>query len=253
MKNQNEKTIKKEENRKKSDAAANKLYIMFFAALAAGFGVFRLGNSMAQLTFMEKIKPFCLIGTGVLLILAIIYKFICHRQGKDERFKTFGSSFLLLLAASLFAVVALFGEILWRDLLILIVIGTVLFFIYNIYEREFFWYSLYTALGYVIFDLKFGAAFSIPKVIVTVAAVLFALAVILATASARSRRGRLVLFGKTVGNVSEKGAYSFYATSALIIAGMILALFITGISPYSIAVLFISYMIFAVIYTLRMI
>ncbi len=253
VKNQNEKMMKKEENIRKSDAVANRLYILFFAALAAVFAIIKVGNSIDMyLKYVYELKPFFLIGAGVVLILAIVYRFICYKREKDERFVTFASSYLLLIAVSLFCIVALFGSVLARDLLALVIIGAVLFFIYNIYEREFFWYSLYTAVGYLIFDIKFSPSLSVTQIIVSAAAVLFALAVVLAVVMAKQKRGKLVLFGKTVGTVSEKGIYAFIINSAIIIAATVLALFIAGISAYSIMVLFVSYMIFAVIYTLKM-
>lgn len=245
--------IKKEENIRKSDTVANRLYVLFFAALALVFAIIKVGNSIdLLLKYTYELKPFFLIGAGVLLILAIVYRFICYKKEKDERFITFSSSYLLLIATSIFCIVALFGSVLSRDLLALVIIGSVLFFIYNIYEREFFWYSLYTAVGYLIFDVKFSSSLSLPRILVCAGAIVLSVAVIIAVASAKHKRGMLVLFGKNAGTVSKKGVYAFLITSALVIAAMILSLFIAGISSYSMMLLFVSYMVFAVVYTLKM-
>lgn len=255
VKNQKEKTQKKIANLKKSDIAANRLYVLFFAAVLLIFGIVRVGNSItAQLKFINDIQIICVVVSAALLIAAIIYKFVCARSEKDETYTTFSSSFLILIAAAIFAVFTLFGNIDSSALLALVIIGTVLYFVYNIYAREFFWYSLYTALAYFVLALGYPASntVSLKQMIISAAAIAVAIAVIAFVAVFASRKGHVAIFGRSFGKLSKSGAYPFYVTSALIIAGLLLALFISGISIYSLAVLFISYMIFAVIYTIKL-
>ena len=223
--------------------------------MLAVFGLVRLGNSItAQLKFVNDIQLICVIVSAAILIAAIIYKFVCVKSGKDESLKSLSSGLLLILAASLFAIVTLFGKIDSKILLAFVIIGTVLYFVYNIYEREFFWYSLYTAVAYFVLSLGFAASnvASLEQIIVTVASVVAAVAVTVVVAVSRGRSGKFVLFGRKLGKLTKNGAYPFYVTSALIIAGMLLALFVSGISIYSLVVLFASYMIFAVIYTIKL-
>ena len=195
---------------------------------------------------------------GILFALAAILFTVKKKNNVDESAKIFTSALIFGNAATLFVAGAMY-YLYWDVRLVIatLITLTVLYFAYNIYGGNFFSYSLITAAGYLTLQISkceshiiyylglIGiAAAKILVFAIPIAAIVLGIMLI-------SNNKNYTIAGVTIGG--KKCAVTFFVAAAAILLGAMLQF--VSLAPIGAAsfILLGSYLVIAVICTVKMI
>ncbi len=239
---------------KQQDIKLYRLMVEFTLAIVAVLLAIKAGNN--EIFTLIYIMPPFLATTAVLFALSAVLYTVRRKNQIDESSNVITSALIFGNAASLFFVGALY-YIYWDAELVIasLITLTVLYFAYNIYGGNFFMYSLISAIGFISLRITgcnshfalIGNAgilvahvfsFAIPIIAIVLAIILFA-----------KDKNRTVL-GITFGG--KKCAVTFLISAAAILVGAVLTLVYPAALIFADFVLLGSYLIIAVICTVKM-
>lgn len=129
----------------KEDILFFRMSALFILACMAIIGIFNLDGSALGLSFWRLARnPLYLTVVAILLAVSLVYTIICKKNGKDESEKTFSSANYTSVAAYIFLASLYWGFAEKTSpwvLLAATICLTLLYFIYNIYKKDFFLFS----------------------------------------------------------------------------------------------------------------
>ncbi|MBQ8508383.1 MAG: hypothetical protein IJ493_00565 [Clostridia bacterium] len=247
------------QKRKQSDLVVNKLMVVFLLTVAAVCGMMIAKRNIdTEASFLSYVLPVLLVISGVLFALSVVNLAMSRSRHVDESRKVITSLNLCGAAAVFFlgcAVYRLSFEATW---VIFGVIGAaVLYFVYMIFRKDFFIYSLVTALGVVFVKLASFNPYSTLGGLVKIAALVMTFAVpvaaIILALLLTAGKGSLTLGDKQY-KLLEKGdhVYPIFIASALTLAGAVLAIAASTAAIYAIIALLVAYLAIIVAYTIKM-
>ena len=128
-----------------------RLLMLFGAAVCiVGFFIFVMNTTQGDIQKLEKISFAGLIVTGILFIASVIFLVYRVRQAVDETDRVIQSKSVFAAALLLFLadLVIFFTYQRWIPLMTALVITIIaLAYIYYLYQKEFFYFSFFSALG----------------------------------------------------------------------------------------------------------
>lgn len=252
-------------NRKKSvpdtsqartgEVVINRLLIMFMLSVVGVVALLYMGRmTISQVIWLyESQLPLILLIITGLLLAGAVFLFIKNKNKRsEERMKTINSLNLLCSSAFVF-LCALYLKFPGNEsyptvasrLLVVLVATTVLYFIFYLYQREFFILSLLTAIAGL--GIYYSAAMFMRIILMVFAALILILTVILKT------KGGQIKLGKRKVRVIYAGMFlPFIILSLLILAVAVLAFIISGINIYGLIALFAYYLIIGIFFTVKL-
>ncbi len=251
-KKSNDIKIKKSEN-KGADIVYYRLLVGLGVLIAVVFGIsLSTRTAEAANSFSLTTVTVLAIIFGVLSLAALVYFVFSRIRNRDEKKSVLSSSYILILILWLTSIFAFYNSMSQRRLTAYIIATAVLYFVYYLFKREFFAFSLYCVLGAAVLVVMSTAG-----TMVSIACAVFALAISVAAIliALADRKAPLTLkIGSSkvaVTNGSFK-VYPFCIAAGILLAGAILSLFAMGTEFYSLIVLFVYYLVFTVINTVNM-
>lgn len=259
--NSNEIKKSKEEIELKNNTIVNRMMIMFGLATAAVVALLlikRSGGATERIFVLDWLF-YLKIASGILLAGAIVYFAVQKKRNVDESLKMFSSITLLILTVILFSICMLY-QYFGNMAMVIIVIGAlVLSFVYNFYQRDYFYYSVFTVINVMLMYLvRTGLSRMIWKniLIYTSKVLIFVIPVIVVGVLlyAKVKDGAVKFNGKSYMIMKPSYLYlPFYIGAAIAIIAGVVGLFLGSYVIYLIIAQLAVYLLFGIIYTIKMI
>ncbi|MHC1693783.1 MAG: hypothetical protein AB9835_00605 [Eubacteriales bacterium] len=237
------------------EVVINRLLLMFMLSVVGVVALLYMGRmSISQVLWLyqSQLPLIVLIITGLLFVGSFILFLKNKGRLAEERKKTINSLNLLCSSAFvfLFALYLKFpGNVSYptvaSNMLIVLVATTVLYFIYHLYQREFFILSLLTALSAV------GIYYS-GNMLVKIALIAYAALILVLTLVLRSKSGAVKLGKRKIKLIESGIVLPFVLLALLVITVAVLTFILTGISVYGLIALFAYYLIMGIFFTVKL-
>ncbi|MBO5273577.1 MAG: hypothetical protein IJA85_12160 [Clostridia bacterium] len=246
-------------DRRNSDLIFNRMIVVLVAAAAALCGLFIIkrdamsGISKTEVLFVVNVLPILTIVCGVLFAAALIYFILKRVKGISEADKLITSYSLLGMASVLFFVTLFYKSLTGIYAIAVVIAAALLYFVYCLYERDFFWCSLTAAFG--SFLLLAGRSVS-PLISfgALALAIVLSIAVILLFLMMKKNGGKLTVGGKKRSIMKPGYQYTpILVLAAVVLAFAALTLITTTFVLYCILALLAVYLLIGIIYTVKMI
>jgi len=209
--------------------------------------------------FVFDIIPVMTIAFAALAVLALVYCVIAKVKSIDASSHTCTPAMLFSCMTVGLLICLMYKQMSQPKIIIGLIILTGLYFIYYLYSNSFYIYSLYTAIAYVLLAVVGGVnyfsrmddgvytAFKITAIVFAVAAAIFALVAKI--------KGGTINFGSVAVRVYEgkNDIIPVLVTTALLIAGVVVSFFSAGLIAYISMALLITFLVTAIVYTIKMI
>lgn len=231
----------------KRDVAAQRIILFSLVLLAAIIAVMALKSSSVttSLVFYNAVLPVLIPLLACLTAGAAALWIVRHRRGVSETGTVLSGSFLTILAGGLFAVCVGYSFLSGTRLLVCMIAAASLFYIYYLYPRSFFAYAAVTlAGGLLLAFFRFGSSIFgliLPAILLAVLEVI----VLMMLAGGKHRLGTLV-------PAEPRARMPFLITAALLLVGFVLGFVAPSLLFWAIVLLFASFLVNAIITTLRM-
>ena len=232
---------------KQEDIKLYRLMIEFILGVILVSAIIAAGNGN-EIYIVGKILPVTNVITAVIFAASAILFVLVKRRGVDESGRIVTTAGIFGNAAVLFFSSAhyyLFMDA--KQLSLALVIVILLYFVYSIYDRRFFDYSLFTALGFLALQhsMLSTTIFSNFAILLVKAATVLAIAIPLFTVVRAIVR-------KIKGKLTTKLLICIILSSLVTIGGAVLAMFYPAAVIYAIFALLAVYLATTVVYTVRM-
>lgn len=232
----------------KKDINGNRVATFFLVLVLVVIAVMSLKESYisTELAFYNYVRP-VLLPVLALATAAAVVLWIIRRQKKvDERKMVLSASLMTCISAELLLVVLLYPFLSTTRLLVSLLGCALLFFIYYLYPRFFFGYSVCTVLGALALSSfrMGGGLLGLILPVALAAAMLVLLAVMLFAPASR--------LGCALG-ADEDEKLPLIITAALLLAGVVVGFVMPSLIFYAVVLLAASFLVFAIVNTLRMI
>lgn len=232
----------------KKDINGNRVAVFFIVLVLVVVSVMSLKGSYVstELAFYNNVRP-VLLPVLALATAAAAVLWIVRRQKKvDERGLVLSASLITCISAELLLVVLLYPFLSTTRLLVSLLGCALLFFIYYLYPRSFFGYSVCTVSGALaLSSLRMGGGvLGLLLPVALVAILLVLLAVMLFAPTCRLARAL---------GADEDDKLPLIVTTALLLAGIVVGFVMPSLIFYAVVLLAASFLVFAIIHTLRMI
>ncbi|MFA6948319.1 MAG: hypothetical protein WCQ72_05010 [Eubacteriales bacterium] len=241
---------------REENAIVNRMMAVFVAAVCAVIILLMIGNGGAvERTFVINVLPVMKIISLVLLAGTFVW-YIIDRKAEHDSIRSFSPGVFVIASATLTAVMWLYTQLGVIFSVGIIIAVTVAAFVYYFYQRDFFWFTILTIIGAVSLVLSRQALnVWIVKTIALVA--VRALCVIaslgfLAVIVLLAKKGRMKLFGRELIFREGTQRLPFIIAPALITAGTVIAFFAPAAATYAAFALLALYLVYAIIYTVKM-
>ena len=236
---------------KRTDVLYYRMLVVFAALIAVIFSITYFTATMERYnTFTFGVVPIILVVFAVLFVAATLYFVIQRVRGTDEYNKAFSSGYLFMIVSWLLSVFALYQALTTKRLIAYVLVTAALYFIFYIYSKEFFIFSLYNVVNVVALVLMNSASL---RIILAVFLALVSAAAVLVVIKGRKAPITLKM-GK--GSVKLTDApiapLPFCISIFIVVAGAVLNFVLMGAAFYSIIALFACYLVCTVINTIRM-
>ncbi len=238
---------------KRSEVLYYRMLIVLAALIAVIFSItYVTRTAEGSNSFVLSGAPVTAIVFAALCVPAVVFYAVCRTKGVNERNRVFSSGYLLALALWLTSIFALYGPLSSKAAMAYIIITAALYYIYYIFNHEFFVFSLYASLGAALL-LSINSAGKIEHIISAVIALAISVAVVLAVVGDKKKPFEIKL-GKNSVKITD-GTFKFYpfaVLAAIIVLGSVLSFFLANAAFYSLVVLFAAYLVFTIVNTVKM-
>lgn len=256
----NSKKERKAEEQKLNDVAVNRVMILFTLTVVGVVVLNILRNVVGknEYIFVLNVLPFVQIGTALLVAAAAIWFYLCRKNNVDETYRLFKSSYVLGTAITIFVPALLYKYTHVTGAIVIMVAALVLCYVYNFYPRDFYMYSILTAVGAVLmYAAGLGKAyltlFTIVKIAAGIVAIAVAIATLAVTLKVRKCNGKLEFFGKKISFGGSFKYYPFVIGAVILLLGTIVSFVAGAATVYALCAFFAAYLVIAIIYSIKMI
>ena len=209
-----------------SNAITYRMTIVFALLVIGILALIRVTQTASSELWLLDALPVFRIVTGALLAVAVIYSIVCRMKKTDEAKRVLSSAFLCGIAGTIFVAAMFYYPLGASRIIAWFLAAALLFFVYEIYAVDFFLFSVVTVVGAIAASLVGSAAFRGQETLVTVAA----LAAVL------------------IAGMKALNAYIGCGAALLAVLGVICF----GHALWFIAALAVVYLIFGIIYTVKL-
>lgn len=235
-----------------SNAITYRMTIVFALLVVGILALIRVTQSASSELWLMGALPVFRIVTGVLFLAAVTFFIVMRAKNTDESRRILTSAFLCGIAGTLF-VAALVCYPLGPSRIIAWFLATaLLFFVYEIYAVDFFLFSVVTVVGAIAASLVGSSAFRGYETLVTVAALAAVLiAVVSHIAGNLEKNGTAPFVGKKIiapAGMRALNAYIGCGAALLAVLGVVCF----GHALWFIAALAVVYLVFGIIYTVKL-
>ena len=258
--NSNEIKKSKESIQQKNNAIVNRMMAMFILATVAVVVLLMIKrNGAVERAFVLDWLIYLKIAGGLLLAGAIAFFAFQRKKRVDESLKVFSSATLLIIAILLFAVFMLYQYFSNTAMIVLVIASLVLSFVYNFYQKDYYYYSIFTVTVFLfMYFLRSGVSGMIWKnilfyiscgLIFLVPAAVSALLMYV-----KSKNGKAKLGSKI--NIVMRPSYLYYPFfigAAVAVVGGVIGLALASYLIYIMIAFLAVYLLFGIIYTIKMI
>lgn len=246
----------------REDIAVYRLTVMILVNVISIYTLWAVKQSSSrELAFVQNTLPVLTYVFAALTLLAFGAILFFGFRGKESPFKVPSLEFIFGVSLVAFFICLLYKQMDSTYLILGSIILSIPYYIYYFYKRSFFLYSVYSAVAIVLSRCfrvtefarlgSFGAFLEIFSVIL---GVLIPLAVIASVIAGARRGGTLVILGRSVKLYNGRRDYvAFILLSALLLAEAILSLVLPAAFPYFFLPLAAMFLLFAIIYAIKMI
>ena len=236
----------KKEQLKLEDVKFYRLMVEFILSVFIVYGVIQAGNN--KIYIAGEIAPILILVSGIIFAATAVWAVFSKMRGRDEKYKVITSAGLFGNAAVLFFSCAHFRLFMKPDVLLLsLIIAALLYFVYSIYSKNFFIYSLSAGAGFMaLLHANIDSDILVPfaNVLVYVSQALAFAIPLAAAVYAAVMLSRRTLSGKV--------AVSVIVAALIILAGAVLTLLYPVAVVYTEFTLLAVYLITAVSYTVKL-
>lgn len=259
--------IKNKENKKKSVKKTEKksqvvlyrlLMVLALDILAIAFFISIKKEASRESFFVFDVLPVLTIVFAALSVVSIgYYAFTKAKHVDISKYICTPAMISGIMLVSL-AICLLYKSVSLQKIVVSLIIVNILYFIYYLYKRSFFIYSLLTAFSYLIivtlgsvtyFSDKGGfyTALKVTAIVIALAAGAFVLA-------AKGKGGKISVGKREISLCEDKfDLIAFAATIGLLVISVVISFFAAGFTSYMSIVLLMSFLVIAIIYTIKMI
>ena len=255
---------KREENdliREHDDFKSNRLMILMVSATALVVALLLMKKNIGNFEpiFILNVLLYVRIALGVIFAASLAFFIVKRRKLSDESGKYISSSVILGVSALLLIVSLVFEYIRTNGAVLFIISAFLLYFLYCFYARDFFWYSVFTVVcAGLMYSCSLATTIGLLKNVIKVSMKGFAfvipMLVVLALIMLRRSGGIIEFRGKKIRLIRPGyNYYPFFCAAAVSIAGSIIIILFPSLLIYGLIALFAFYLLFAIIYTVKMI
>jgi|GEM_PF-1047213 hypothetical protein len=259
--NSNEIRKGKEDIQLKNNAIVNRMMAMFVLATVAVVALLMIkknGGATERAFVLDWLIYFKIAG-GVLLAGAIAFFAFRRKKGVDESLKVFSSTALLIIAIIVFSVFMLYQYFGNTAMVVLVIASLVLSFVYNFYQKDYYYYSIFTVAAVLfMYFLRSGISGIIWKNILYFISCglifIVPIGICLILMRVKSNNGKLKL-GKNI-NITMKPSYLYYpffVGAIIAVIGGLVGLIFASYLIYIMVAQLAAYLLFGIIYTIKMI
>ena len=231
-----------------SNAITYRMTIVFALLVIGILALIRVTQTASSELWLLDALP------GALLAVAVIYSIVCRMKKTDEAKRVLSSAFLCGIAGTIFVAAMFYYPLGASRIIAWFLAAALLFFVYEIYAVDFFLFSVVTVVGAIAASLVGSAAFRGQETLVTVAAlaaVLIAIAVVSYIAGNLEKNGSAPFVGrKIIAPAGMKALNAYIGCGAALLA--VLGVICFGHALWFIAALAVVYLIFGIIYTVKL-
>ena len=231
----------------KRDVAAQRIIVFSVVLVAVVLAVMMLKNSSIStaLTFYNSVRPVLIPVFALLTAGAAALWIVRRKKGVDEHDTVLSGSLLTIIAGGLLAACVGYSALSGTRLLVCLIAASALFYIYYLYPRTFFAYSAVTlAGGLLLAFFRFGTGI-LGLIVPAVLLAALEIVVLMMLVGGKHPLGKLV-------PTASKERLPFVITAAVVLVGLVLGFIAPSMLFYAIALLFASFLVIAIINTLRM-
>lgn len=238
------------------NAIVNRMMAVFVAAVCAVVILLMIGNGGAiERTFVINVLPVMKIISLVLLAGTFVW-YIIDRKSEHEHIRSFSPGVFVIAAATLTAVMWLYTQLGVIFTVGIIIAVSVSAFVYYFYQRDFFWFTILTIIGAISLvisrqSLNVWIVKSVILIAVRAICVISSLG-FMAVILILSKKGRMKLFGRELTMQNGTQRLPFIIAPVIITAGTAAAFFAASVATYAAFALLALYLVYAIIYTVKM-
>lgn len=237
-----------------SNAITYRMTIVFALLVIGILALIRVTQTASSEMWLLNTLPVFRIVTGVLLAAAVVYRIVVRTKKTDESKRVLSSAFLCGVAGAIFVAALFYFPLGASRIIAWFLAAALLFFVYEIYAVDFFLFSVVTVVGAIAASLVGSAAFRGRETLVTVAAlaaVLIAIAAVSYIAGSLEKNGTAPFVGrKIIAPAGMKALNAYIGCGAALLA--VLGVICFGHALWFIAALAVVYLIFGIIYTVKL-
>lgn len=237
-----------------SNAITYRMAIVFGLLVVGILTLIRVTQSANSELWLLGALPIFRIAAGVLFVAAFAHWIVKQNKKADESTRVLSSAFLLGVAGTLLVAVLLYNPLGASRIIAWLLAATLLFFVYEIYAVDFFLFTVVTVVGALAASLVNSPAFRGHELLVTVlslAAVLLAIGVVSYIAGSLEKNGTAPFVGKhIVAPAGMRALNAYIGCGAALLA--VLGVICFGHALYFIVALAVIYLIFGIIYTVKL-
>ncbi len=238
---------------KRTEVLYYRMLIVLVALITVVFSVTYLTSDVDGANkFKLETAPLVATVLAVLCVPAVVYYVVSRIKCRDERCSVLSSGYILTLVLWLTSVFALYGKLTDEKRIAYVIVTAALYFVYYLFNREFFIFSLYSAIGAALLVFLNSSTRIMHFVYSALLVLLCALVVTLVLADRKKPVSLKIGKSKLKITDGKFKAYPFCIAAGIMLAGMILSFFSTTAAFYSIVALFACYLVFTVVNTVRM-
>lgn len=238
---------------KRSEVLYYRMLIVLTALIAVIFSLTYFTNTVEKYNnFTLNTAPITAMVFAGLSVLALVYFVVQRLRGADEQHRVLSSGFLTAVMIWVASIFGLFNRINEKKLIAYVVVSAALYFIYYLYKREFFAFSLFTALGAFLLAAMSSASRA-EHIILSALVVILCVGYMIILICGKKRTVEFKL-GKSRYVLADSSfrIYPFCISAGLMIAGTVISFMLPTTFFYSSVVLFGYYLVITVISTVQM-
>ena len=246
----------------REDIAVYRIFTMIAVNVASVYTLWFVQQSGSrQLSFVTKALPILVWIFAGLTLAAFGAILFFGFGGKQSPFKVITLDYIFAVSLVAFFVCLLYKQMDPKYLILASILVSIPYYIYYFFKRSFFLYSVYSVFAIILSRLflvtefaKLGEFGELLEIFSMILGILVPLAVILSVIVSAKKNGTLVILGRSVALYNGKRDYvAFTLLSVVLLAEAILSLALPAAFPYFILPLAAMFLLFAIIYAIKMI
>lgn len=261
--NLNEKKRRKAAREERDEVLGNRMVVLMLLTFVAVFALamcraYQVHIQAGMALFIADGLLWVRLALGALFVASGIFFFSCRRKGADESKKVLSSGVLCALAGILFLASLLFPTILYAGLMVYFGGAFLLYLIYCIYQKDFFAFALLMVAGTLLIylaSLSLGAGTfrDALKIVCKVLAIVLPICAGALILYCYKHEGTVTIGGKKIRLMKENRSYvSLLTACAVLLLCAVLVLFFAGLLRYLLTLLLAVFLVFTIIYTVKL-